>query len=740
MTGAPSLPFMPGTESLLPEILPKLRDDISIEYGGVDYSGGITYIIYDQLNNRFFHLDWESHEILKYWDAVPPQILMDKINRNSLISVDEDMIVKMLSFLSEQCLIEQGYQSIEAIFQRQQKALNVNKFIWLAKNYLFFRLPLTKPNRFLTITYPYVSFIFKKPFFIFMLILALLGIATVSHQWSIFVATFFDMFSLDYLVIFGIAVITAKVFHELGHAYSCKRYGLNVPTMGVAFLVLFPMLYTDTSESWRVKDAKERIRISIAGVQVEVYIAIFALWVWIFHPPGALRSVAFFLCTYSVIATILLNMGPFLRFDGYHILSDILSMRNLQTRAFALSKWWLREKIFGFGIAPPEYFSKFKFFILIFYSWLTWIYRFFLFWGIAFLVYYLFFKSLGIILFILEIIYFIFLPIFKEIKVWWKLRENMKLNRHVMVSLLIVLVLIGLLAIPWRSEIAMPATLSYAEQRVYAPYSGYVKEILIKQGDNVEKGQPMIILKSPQLDFNIAKSKNQVQQIEGQLKVIAGSQEDLNSQGILLSRLAHEKTELEAFSKRKERLVIRAPLNGEVVGILDDIAVDRWVKDKQLLVEIVNSERYIVDAYITEDYKHKLGRGQAGVFVPDNIDLPAVPVKVDRISYQQVKKFRFTDKTETSEDNQINQSIYLPAFHISTLGGNIATRISPKGEYIPESSHYNVLLTLDNSKENKKLILDTVQRGQVFVDVDRESILSYLYKRVIAFFIRESSF
>lgn len=87
-----------------------------------------------------------------------------------------------------------------------------------------------------------------------------------------------------------------------------------------------------------------------------------------------------------------------MRFDGYYLLSDYLDIANLQDRSFALARWWLREKLFGFGDPPPEHFPARTRRILMFYAYGTWIYRFFLFLTIALLVYHLFFKLLGIFL------------------------------------------------------------------------------------------------------------------------------------------------------------------------------------------------------------------------------------------------------------------------------------------------------------------------------------------------------
>src|SRR5690606_24362809 len=85
----------------------------------------------------------------------------------------------------------------------------------------------------------------------------------------------------------------------------------------------------------------------------------------------------------------------------------------------------MREKLFGFGEAPPEYFPPARQRFLIIFSWATWIYRLVLYISIALLVYHAFAKVLGIALMLVEFGWFILLPIQNELKAWWKRRELM---------------------------------------------------------------------------------------------------------------------------------------------------------------------------------------------------------------------------------------------------------------------------------------------------------------------------
>mgnify|MGYP003334714572 CR=1 FL=1 len=89
-------------------------------------------------------------------------------------------------------------------------------------------------------------------------------------------ASLVDTFSWEGFASYGLALTAVKVLHELGHAYTCKRYGCRVPAMGLAFLVMWPMAYTDTNESWRLKDNRQRLAVSAAGILTELVVAAWA--------------------------------------------------------------------------------------------------------------------------------------------------------------------------------------------------------------------------------------------------------------------------------------------------------------------------------------------------------------------------------------------------------------------------------------------------------------------------------
>ena len=719
----------------LPEVLPSLRLSVKLQKGGMDFNNSPTWVIQDGLNNRFFHLGWKEHEILQFWQSVSPDALIKRVNANSLAQVTTDDISNILKFLSQNCLIEQNYGALKSI-KKLQNSKKTNWFLWLAKNYLFFRFPLVKPNNFLNKIYPYTRFAQGKGFAIIMLLLGMLALVLTLREWDQFTHTFFALFSINYILLYAIALVLAKSCHELGHALMCKKYALNVPTMGIAFLVMFPMLYTDTGESWKIKDPKERITIALAGVITETYIAVFALWAWLLLPDGALKSICFFLVTYSLMTTYLINISPFLRFDGYHVLSDILSMRNLQTRSFALTKWKLRELFFGFNAAPPERFSHIQKRILISYAILTWLYRLVLFIGIAIMVYYLFFKALGIILFAIEMVYFILYPIYRELKVWWMMKSAISLNKNTIIFSVMILLLISLIFIPWQTQVSLPATLSYQTKTLYTEVAAKVVAVYVKKGELVKKGQRLASLESDQLGFQIDKTQEKLVQLKWQRRNSVHFQLKLEQQQVLNTQVNQTETQLNQLLKQKQKLQFLSPFDGIVESLSEDLQPGAWLKSKQALMLLVNDKILQLRAYVDSDKQDALKDDQTGYFVPENIDLAKIPVQVTHIVSSQASVL-LSQKQNQASLSYIHKAAPISAYHASSFGGGIAVNPNKEGKLIPQS---NIFLLFLAPTDEMKYILPHVIRGKVFLDIERKSLASRLWQQVLILGVKESGF
>lgn len=135
--------------------------------------------------------------------------------------------------------------------------------------------------------------------------------------------------------VFSLALVMAvlKIVHELGHGVACKRVGGEVRELGVLLLVFTPCLYCNVSDAWLIPSRRSRILISAAGMWVESLVACVALWLWWFSQPGWFHTLCLQAVFIGLVSTLLFNLNPLLRYDGYFILSDAWGIPNLQQRA-----------------------------------------------------------------------------------------------------------------------------------------------------------------------------------------------------------------------------------------------------------------------------------------------------------------------------------------------------------------------------------------------------------------------
>jgi len=700
------------------QVLPLLREDLDLYHGPRNQDGSPTWTLHDPARNLFFRIGWLEFEILSRWDTRSADKLVQRVNRETTLNVDESHIENLAQFLVTSQLVES--RGSDAIRRLCLQAASAKKHIlsWLLHNYLFFRIPLVRPQGFLVHTYRYVRFFYTRLFAYVVIACLILGLFLVSRQWEDFQHSFSYLFSLQGLILFAGAIFCTKVIHELGHAYTAVRYGVKVPSMGLAFLVLWPVLYTDTSEAWKLSSRRQRLAIAIAGMTAELVLAVFATLIWSFLPDGEPRSAVFIVATTTWVITLLINLNPMMRFDGYYLLSDLLEIQNLQDRSFALGKWKLRYWLFGLDEPCPEILPVRTRVLMIVYAYSTWIYRFFLFLGIALLVYHLFFKMAGIVLLFAELGWFIARPVYREVKEWLGRREQMTWNRHSVVTAALLAIFIALLVFPWSVNLYLPAVMqARAHADLHAPFPGAIKEVLVADGDRVEQDQILFTLASPEITHRIEQSELRVSILRQQLSRRIGQTSFLEDSAVLHERLAKALTEYQGYRSQQEQLDIRAPIAGRVVDLESDLETGRWINDKLLLARVIQQGDSLVEAYIDEDGLGRVQPGASGRFYPENPDLEPVPVQITHI-----------DPVNTRELNK--------PYLASVYGGAIGVQPGAKGELFTADSLYRMRL----EPQAQGITARQSTRGTVRLTADARSFLSRFWQKTGAVLIRESGF
>jgi putative peptide zinc metalloprotease protein len=713
---------MPESQSKPPQRLPPLRANLNLHPSTRTVEGAPTWVIYDPIRHRYFNIGRLEFEMLRRWETQTVEQLIEQVNQKTSFHISADIVQRLAKFLSDNQLLKvQGEEAIKRLTEQTEKAKqSIGTF--LLHRYLFFRIPLFHPDRFLNATLPIVRLFFTQTFAIVLAVCAILSVYLISRQISVFLSTFPYFFSVEGILIFMIALLSAKAIHELGHGYTAKYYGLQVPTMGVAFMVMWPILYTDASDAWKLTSRRQRFWIDAAGIIAELGLAIMASLLWNFLPDGPFRSAVFMLAIATWVMTLLVNLNPFMRFDGYYILTDYLGINNLQERSFAIARWWMREKIFGFGDPIPERFARHRHRIILFYAFGTWIYRFFLFLGIALIVYFFFFKVLGTFLMMVEIIWFLIRPIYREIRYWLTRRADMRLNRNTLFSLLLLTAGIALLVMPWQTTIDAPAIYrSQAHHDIYAPMPARILAVNVKHGQHVKAGEILFTLEDPDIQYQLKNAQRQEALLKLQLQLQASDRIYLERAHVLQQQLAEKQAEIQGYKAQQAQLQITAPFAGDIVSVADALRKGRWINPSLVLARLVDKPSTHLMAYVNENNLTEISVGHIGRFYPDTPDEPPIDVKITAIDPANITQLQSSDH-----------------YIASVYGGSVPVKPTPDKHLIPQEAVYRVYLSMiaqSNMPTNR------VHQGTVVLEAkDKKTLIERAWILINTVLIRESGF
>lgn len=610
--------------------LPRLRQELQIEPGAPLVTGAPSWTLFDPVRHAFFQLGRLEFRVLSHWGRGSANTVRDALIAEGIQPADaSDAVARVVDFSLTHSLTERPPGDAVATLAARRATTQRDWWQWLLDRYLFVRVPLVRPAGFLRRTLPHVAPIASRLGIGLIVAAAVLGLFLVTRQWDVFTGAFRSMLTANGLIQYAIALAFVKVLHEFGHAFTATHFGCHVPTMGVSFLVMVPVFYTDTTGAWRLTSRRQRMLIDGAGMMTEIGVAACATLLWVMLDDGPLRAMVFVLASTSWIMSLAINLNPLMRFDGYYLLSDAIGVPNLQARAFALGRWKLRELLFGLGEAPPETMPRRLRTGLIAYAAVVTIYRLLLYLGIALLVYHFFFKALGVLLFIVEIAVFVVRPIFSEVSAWRARRDAIAASpraRKLAVGL-------GLLAfsafLPLDRSIDAAALLSPINDiPIVVDTPAQVVSVLVENGQKVTVGTPVAVLDAPEITRDVAAHRVAVARLDAQLARVAGEPEDLSNRGILERERMAERDALDGLARQAARMVLRAPIDGRIVDMLADVHPGRWIGAGQAMARIVGVSGHDVQAFIREDDIRRLQRGALGRFVPNDPSQPSRRVKL----------------------------------------------------------------------------------------------------------------
>jgi putative peptide zinc metalloprotease protein len=283
--------------------------------------------------------------------------------------------------------------------------------------------------------------------------------------------------------------------------------------------------------------------------------------------------------------------------------------------------------------------------------------------------------------------------------------------------------LAGLLVIaclPLDRNISAPAILAPIDAAaIVSGDPARIDRIVVKNGQAVKAGAIIAELSAPEVDTYRGQSDVRIAQLESQLARAAADEEDLANRAVLERELASQRAAAQGADRRRQRLVLHAPVDGVVSDMTPDMHAGRWLRGSETVARIVTPGRYDIQAYVAEDDNWRVEKGAMARFVPDDLAQPSRPAKLVE---QAAAALQFLDQPMLA----------------STNGGPIAVNEDADKRLKPREAWYRIRFVAPVDKTKRSALVQPIS-GRIIIDAPGTSLIGALFRSFTRIIRRESS-
>jgi putative peptide zinc metalloprotease protein len=596
-------------------VRPRLRS--SVRAHRQQFRGEAWVVLRDSLSADHFRITTEAWQFISQLDGqrTVDALWTDLMTRGAEQALTQEEVVQLLGHMHMANLLQfdQG-DAAASLFERYQKRRGRERLaLWMG--ILSIKIPLLDPDRALERALPLIRWVFGPwGMLAYLTLLLFAGKALLEHSDELW-RQGEGMLSPGNLGLLYVGMVLAKTVHEFGHAAACKRYGGEVHKMGVMLLIFAPLPYMDATASWGFRSRMERLLVGASGVLSELAVAAIAALVWANTAPGPLNALAHNVMFVASVSTLLFNLNPLLRFDGYHILVDALDVPNLYQRSREQLKYLGERWVLRLPHAQPAARSVAESWWLPLYGVVSLAYWVVLMSGIVFFVakQYL---VLGQLLAVFLLVTGLGVPLFKFLRY---LASSPRLAHQRSASVLRVgvwggLLLAALTVVPIPDRVRVDGVMQARESRsLFNESAGLLAERLATPGAWVVAGQPLLRLVNAELDFELEGLRQQRAQLLAQ-ELQAIHEQVANLAPLQQQRWAVEEQILER-ERQQHTLLVRAPIEGRWSAPELDVAQGQWLARGAPLGTVVDERQWRFVAVLPQVATHifKAGFEQAEV-------------------------------------------------------------------------------------------------------------------------------
>ncbi len=197
------------------------------------------------------------------------------------------------------------------------------------RSYLYLKVGLLPPKMVGKITSG-LKWLFEWP--VVMSLIPLFIITQLCFFVLVFPHYHFSLNDISGFNFIALTVITSifGLFHELGHASALTHYGGTRTEIGWGLYFIYTVFYTDLSQAWRLT-RKQRAMIDIGGMYFHSLSLIpLLILICVTHIPLLVY------CFFFIDMQLASSLNPFLRMDGYWLVSDLFGISDLRKQSMGM--------------------------------------------------------------------------------------------------------------------------------------------------------------------------------------------------------------------------------------------------------------------------------------------------------------------------------------------------------------------------------------------------------------------
>ncbi|MGV3483943.1 MAG: HlyD family efflux transporter periplasmic adaptor subunit [Planctomycetaceae bacterium] len=409
-----------------------------------------------------------------------------------------------------------------------------------------------------------------------------------------------------WLMLAGVWLVL-KIVHELGHLVCCQYHGGRVGEVGMAWMLIAPVAYVDLTDLYRMESRGKRVFTCLAGIYVELTIAALSVLAWSCTDSAAASHLLATVAVTASAGSLLFNLNPLMRLDGYHAVCDWIGRPHLGAEG-AKAMQAAVAKI-ALGRNRPVRSSGMGLTI----------------YGIAVVVYQVA-VSLGLVaaafsmygrvglLIVSAAMLVIAIPALTRL--WRAINQERRSRPAVIVRLaLSLLVLTAVLSAAWQGfgtwRSGWWGVVDYAHDApLRCASAGKVIRVWIEAGQQVQRGDRLLELENLSLrnewiqaQCELAAGESRWKQLrESSLPAEAASEQKANE--AIRTRLAH-------LQRQVDGLVLRAPRDGIVIASDLEHWNGRWFREGDAVLHVVDETKKKIVAAVPQSASDQIS-GAAG--------------------------------------------------------------------------------------------------------------------------------